>query len=138
MQVMKMLHRKIHPENNVADKEFVKSYKEKKIISYDGGYGGGSIEQLEKNDKSFQGSKPKEWTEYCKNNRNLQQNEYSCSISGGNKEHWIKTDADCKYSANICSVFTDQIILSQTTRIEPEMTGYIDSNLEYGVNSPIN
>ncbi|KAK1566664.1 hypothetical protein Q3G72_002585 [Acer saccharum] len=97
-KVIQMFHRKIHPEKTVAEKEFAKSHKSKTNTPYDDGYVGRGLMLLDKDNRGFpQGSKSKEWAQYCKNNKKLLQDGISCNTSSGNKEHWIKTDADCKY-----------------------------------------
>ncbi|KAL5860717.1 hypothetical protein ACOSQ4_002013 [Xanthoceras sorbifolium] len=95
-KVIQMFHRKIHPQKTAAGKEFAKSQKSTTTITpCDGGNISGGLMHLDKDRRNFpQESKSNGWTQYCKNNKMLLQDGLSCSTSSGNKEHWIKTDAD--------------------------------------------
>lgn len=96
-----MFHRKIYPENS-TEKECIKLHR-KKIkgsTSCAGGYAAadGGPEHSDKSKKRFpQGSKSKEGAQYYMTNMKWPQFGLSSSTSSGNREHWIKTDADCKY-----------------------------------------
>lgn len=97
MQVISVFHKKIHPETSIAAREFVDSDKYKLKNAPHGGY--------KKEDKmhltagtngptlgsmSKMGIPSHKTTLYPTNDR----------LHGSNlraKEHWIKTDVDCKY-----------------------------------------
>ncbi|XP_050233849.1 protein LAZY 1 [Mercurialis annua] len=74
-KVLRMFHRKVHPENPKAEKEFIQSQDEEHI-------------------KFSPGLKSMEEMPCYKNTLNLSQYVLSGSDSSGNREHWIKTDAD--------------------------------------------
>ncbi|KAJ0051503.1 hypothetical protein Pint_03027 [Pistacia integerrima] len=97
-KVIQMFHRKIHPENSIAEKGFIKSHTKKiNRNPRDGSSVNGGLMHSDKNDKSFpQGSKSKEGTQYYMTNIKWPQYGLKGSASSGNREHWIKTDADCK------------------------------------------
>ncbi|XP_052290850.1 protein LAZY 1-like [Citrus sinensis] len=71
MQVIQMFHRKIHPEKSIAEKELKSRTNKIKSSPYEG-------------------------IEYHKIEKMLSQYGLRGSTSSGNREHWIKTDADCK------------------------------------------
>ncbi|XP_031286816.1 protein LAZY 1-like, partial [Pistacia vera] len=95
-KVIQMFHRKIHPENSIAEKGFIKSHTKKiNRNPRDGSSVNGGLMHSDKNDKSFpQGSKSKEGTQYYMTNIKWPQYGLKGSASSGNREHWIKTDAD--------------------------------------------
>ncbi|XP_044503054.1 protein LAZY 1-like isoform X2 [Mangifera indica] len=92
-KIIQMFHRKIHPENSIAEKEFIKSHT-KKINGNprDGSCVNGGLMHSEKSNKKFpQGSTSKQgymaniiWPQYG----------LKGIASSGYREHWIKTDAD--------------------------------------------
>lgn len=85
MQVIKLFHRKIHPENSIAERES----KMNNAPYGDNDYTGGSRSKagLGKNNKKTISKLPQfELT--------------ACTAATENGEHWIKTDADCKYYAH--------------------------------------
>lgn len=96
-----MFHRKIHPENSIAEKEL--KTRNNKFSSNP--YGGGHVEGgLDKDNRScLPGSKSKDQIQY-KTSIKLPQYGLRGSASSGNREHWIKTDADCKYKT-ISNIF---------------------------------
>ncbi|KAJ4729489.1 Protein LAZY 1 [Melia azedarach] len=90
-KVIQMFHRKIHPENSIAEKEL--KTRNNKFSSNP--YGGGHVEGgLDKDNRScLPGSKSKDQIQY-KTSIKLPQYGLRGSASSGNREHWIKTDAD--------------------------------------------
>lgn len=83
MQVLRKFHRKVHPEDTINAKSVTKSHKDK-------------IKNL-----------PREcFDEHCEINWNPPQDDLCCSGSTGNNEHWIKTDAECKYYISLESNYS--------------------------------
>ena len=98
MQVLKMFHRKVHPENPLAEKEFMKSHIDKTMNALnEGGYNADLMHQVKDKLKFLPGSKSIDGIQCHKNNLKLPFYGHSCSNSRANGEYWIKTDADCKY-----------------------------------------
>ncbi|XP_020533546.1 protein LAZY 1 [Jatropha curcas] len=91
-KVLRMLHRKVHPENPTAEKEFTTSRKEK--IKMDLHHKADLVHQDEDNRKFLPGFKSVEGIKWYKNNLKLSQYALGGCNSSGNREHWIKTDAD--------------------------------------------
>ncbi|KAL5581396.1 hypothetical protein UlMin_013838 [Ulmus minor] len=87
-KVLRMFHRKIHPESSMAAREFVRSKKCKvKNTPKEGGCANGDLIQKVVN--------AKEGTGCCKNNMNsTQYSSLNYSNLRGKEEHWIKIDAD--------------------------------------------
>ena len=94
-----MFHRTIHPESSIAAREFVKSekYKKKKIFSADSGCDENMMLMGGDNRRFPEGPMVKEGAENCKKYMNSPQYRLSGSTYGKRGEHWIKTDAECKY-----------------------------------------
>ena len=95
-----MFHRKVHPENSTATQKSNKSYKtenKKKIINNgDNNYG----DQVFPDEEIISYPKRallKESIRRYKSQSNPPQFTLGSGDSNGNREHWIKTDADCKY-----------------------------------------
>lgn len=91
MQVLRMLHRQVHPENSLAEEEFIEFHKENiKAL----GHNADLASENEDNRKFLTESKSMERIQRYKN-------DFQYGLSGsninGNGEYWIKTDADCKY-----------------------------------------
>lgn len=98
MQFLKMFHRKVHPENSIANKEFTESHKQKiKKTLQDDGYNADLMYHDEGNRKFLPVSKSLQGTQCYQNNFKLPQHGLMDSNLSGNREYWIKTDADCKY-----------------------------------------
>jgi hypothetical protein len=98
MQVLKVFHRKVHPENPLAEREFTKSHKDKTMNTLnDGGYNAELMHQVKEKRKFLPGYKSREGVQCHKNSLKLPQHDHICSNSSANGEYWIKTDADCKY-----------------------------------------
>ncbi|KEH21973.1 WRKY transcription factor-like protein [Medicago truncatula] len=82
-KVLRKFHRKVHPEDTLNAKSVTKSHKDK-------------IKNL-----------PREcFDEHCEINWNPPQDDLCCSGSTGNNEHWIKTDAECKYYISLESNYS--------------------------------
>lgn len=96
-----MFHRKVHPESSTATKKQDKPMKKenKKIICYEGGQdNGGQMVPADEDIMIFpQRNLSKEKIRRYKSQSNPPQFTISASDSNGNREFWIKTDADCKY-----------------------------------------
>ena len=89
-----MFHKKVHPEGSNTEEQFNKSHKcQIKKNSIDSGYNTGALAFQDKYNKSPRRSMLK------KEITNLNKTQEMLNSSGLNKkrEHWIKTDADCKY-----------------------------------------
>ncbi|XP_016747944.1 protein LAZY 1 isoform X1 [Gossypium hirsutum] len=91
-KVIKLFHRKIHPENSIAERES----KMNNAPYSDNDYTGGD------NMRFPQGSRSKAG---LGNNKKTisklpQYGLTGCTAATENGEHWIKTDADCKYNAH--------------------------------------
>ncbi|CAI8612091.1 unnamed protein product [Vicia faba] len=50
-------------------------------------------------------SKSKKWSKHCETIWNLSQDGLSCGGSTGNNEHWIKTDAECKFGTGAVATY---------------------------------
>uniref|UniRef100_A0A2C9W0S1 Protein LAZY 1 n=1 Tax=Manihot esculenta TaxID=3983 RepID=A0A2C9W0S1_MANES len=90
-KVLRMLHRQVHPENSLAEEEFIEFHKENiKAL----GHNADLASENEDNRKFLTESKSMERIQRYKN-------DFQYGLSGsninGNGEYWIKTDADCKY-----------------------------------------
>lgn len=100
VQILHMFHRKVHPESSTATYKLHKPQKNenKKGIWYDGGNETGG-HMLEDDDIMIfpQRALSKDMRRY-KSQSNPPQFTLSCNDSNGNRECWIKTDADCKYT----------------------------------------
>lgn len=94
-----MFHRRIHPESSTAAREFVdaEKYKDKNNSRTHGGCSENMMLVGRDNRRFPQGAMIKEGTEHCKKYMNLPQYRLSGSNFRRKGEHWIKTDADCKY-----------------------------------------
>lgn len=117
MQVLRMFHRKIHPESSIAAREFVESHKYKaKNAPGDGGCNNGDMMHLGEDNRGFTlRSMSNMGIQYCKTNLNPPEDgRYRRNMNA--KEHWIKTDADCKYHF-ICSTIMNFFI-----KIPPYLT----------------
>lgn len=90
-----MFHRKIHPEKSIAEKEFKSRTNKIKSSPYEGVHTDGGLDN--DNKSSPPGCESKDQIEYHKIEKMLSQYGLRGSTSSGNREHWIKTDADCKY-----------------------------------------
>ncbi|KAJ7013785.1 protein LAZY 1 [Populus alba x Populus x berolinensis] len=94
-KVLKVLHRKVHPENPLAEREFTKSHKDKTMNTLnDGGYNAELTHQVKAKRKFLPGYKSREGVQCHKNSLKLPQHDHICSNSSANREYWIKTDAD--------------------------------------------
>ena len=97
MQVIRVFHKKIHPESSIAAREFVNSHKYKVKKAPSGGYNNGDQMNLgEDNDGLTLEPMSKMGIQCCKTNLNAPRDGlHDSNLSA--KEHWIMTDADCKY-----------------------------------------
>ncbi|OAY37260.1 protein LAZY 1 isoform X2 [Manihot esculenta] len=91
-KVLRMLHRKVHPENPLTEKEFTKFHEEN--INKTLHKNAELVHLDEDNRKILPGRKSMEGKQCDKNNLKLFQYGLSGSKSSGNGEYWIKTDAD--------------------------------------------
>lgn len=98
MQVLRMFHRKIHPENSIAAKELFMSEKSKiKSTCNSGGHANENLMHQGGDDTEiYKELMLKEEKQCHKDQMNLP-NKLSSSNFSGKGEHWIKTDADCTY-----------------------------------------
>ncbi|XVE84182.1 hypothetical protein DITRI_Ditri16bG0149400 [Diplodiscus trichospermus] len=98
-KVIKLFHRKIHPESSVAEREFKSMHRnEMNNATYnDGDYTDGGQMHQDKDKKWFpQGSRSKEGNQNYKSIAKLSQYGVTgCTAASANGEHWIRTDADC-------------------------------------------
>lgn len=94
-----MFHRKVHPENSTALQKSGKAQKNenKKKIGYDDSCNNGD-QVLQDEDIMLcpQRALLKQNIRRYKSQSNPPQFMLSSIDSNGNREHWIKTDADCK------------------------------------------
>lgn len=96
MQVIRIFQKKIHPESSIAGREFVDSHKYKVKNAPNGSYNNGDQMHLDEDNDGFTlGSMSNMRIPCCKTNLNPPQDGLHGNLSA--KEHWIKTDADCKY-----------------------------------------
>ncbi|XP_024031823.1 protein LAZY 1 [Morus notabilis] len=96
-KVMRMFHRKIHPESSMAEREFVRSKKCKsKNTPKEVGCASGNLIHLSGDNKRFpQGSMSMEGVHCSKKNVNSpQESSLNCNNLRGKGEHWIKIDDD--------------------------------------------
>ncbi|PQP94473.1 protein LAZY 1 isoform X2 [Prunus yedoensis var. nudiflora] len=95
-KILRMFHRRIHPESSTAAREFVEAekYKDKNNSSAHGGRSENMMLMGRDNRRFPQGAMIKEGTEHCKKYMNLPQYRLSGSNFRRKGEHWIKTDAD--------------------------------------------
>ncbi|CAL5371600.1 unnamed protein product [Camellia sinensis] len=90
--VLKMFHKKVHPERSTTGEEFTKSHKcEIMKNSTDAGYnkGGPALQNKDNNGSPLRAMLKKEIT-----NSNLTYKRLSSNGLTQKREHWIKTDAD--------------------------------------------
>ena len=95
-----MFHRKVHPENSIATQKSNKTQKteNKKKLTHNGDYHNGDQVPPDEEIVSYpKMALSKESIRRYKSQSNPPQFTLSSSDSNGNREHWIKTDADCKY-----------------------------------------
>lgn len=95
-----MFHRKVYPESPIKGKDFIKYHKDKiKTVPHEcfREYDNGSSTNPDKGKRFHSDAKSRQWSQHCMTNFNPPQHGQICSSSTGNNEHWIKTDADCKY-----------------------------------------
>ncbi|KAL7190196.1 hypothetical protein ACSBR2_022472 [Camellia fascicularis] len=91
-KVLKMFHKKVHPERSTTGEEFTKSHKcEIMKNSTDAGYnkGGPALQNKDNNGSPLRAMLKKEIT-----NSNLTHKRLSSNGLTQKREHWIKTDAD--------------------------------------------
>lgn len=94
-----MFHRKVHPESSAATKKNEKPMKRenrKSSSHHEAGHDNGG-QMLAPADEDPQTNLSKEKIRRYKSQSNPPQFTISGSDSNGNREFWIKTDADCKY-----------------------------------------
>ncbi|XP_057948375.1 protein LAZY 1-like [Malania oleifera] len=95
-KILHMFHRKVHPESSTATRKSDKTHKnEIKNMSYDGGYGNGE-RMLPDEDITIIPHRPllKDSIRRYKCQSNPPQFTLGGSDSNGNREYWIKSDAD--------------------------------------------
>ncbi|XP_041011916.1 protein LAZY 1-like [Juglans microcarpa x Juglans regia] len=96
-KILQMFHRKVHPENSAATLKSTKTQKteNKKKILYNGDYSSGDQVLPDEDIISYsKRSLSKESMRRHKSQSNPLHFTLSSSDSNGNREHWIKTDAD--------------------------------------------
>nr|DAD34195.1 TPA_asm: hypothetical protein HUJ06_004835 [Nelumbo nucifera] len=99
-KILQMFHRKVHPESTLPAKKPSKSHKTeiKSNGLNDGGCNNGDHTLPDEYIMIFpQRTISKERIRRYKSQSNPPQFALSGSDSNGNREYWIKTDADCKY-----------------------------------------
>lgn len=107
-----MFHRKVYPENTIYSKKITTSHKgkiENPPRDCFNENDNGDTTNPDHGRRFHSDSKSREWSQYCKTNWNPPQHGPSYGGSTGNNEHWIKTDAECKYYVPLqcnSSVFT--------------------------------
>lgn len=95
-QILQIFHRKVHPENSVAAKKTERSGKKNGSGCMPRGAGhdfhgsGGAATTASKRICRKEGAPN---FKFCSNDPSLA---IGGSDSNGNREHWIKTDVDCK------------------------------------------
>ncbi|KAF7839649.1 protein LAZY 1-like isoform X2 [Senna tora] len=100
-KILHMFHRKVHPETSTAIEKSGKTQKHenKKKMMSDGSYNRGDLVYPEEDNMVQQPRKslpiPKDVMRNYKNQANPLQFALGSGDSFGNREHWIKTDADC-------------------------------------------
>ncbi|KAJ6420903.1 hypothetical protein OIU84_028310 [Salix udensis] len=93
-----MLHRKVHPQNPLAEKEFMMSHSDKTMNTLNkGGYNADLMHQVKDKRKFLPGSKSMDGAKCHKNNLKLPHYGHNCSNSRADGKYWIKTNVDCKY-----------------------------------------
>ncbi|GMY13051.1 protein LAZY 1 isoform X2 [Fagus crenata] len=93
-KVIRVFHKKIHPESSIAAREFVNSHKYKVKKAPSGGYNNGDQMNLgEDNDGLTLEPMSKMGIQCCKTNLNAPRDGLPDSNLSA-KEHWIMTDAD--------------------------------------------
>ena len=102
MQILQMFHRKVHPESSMAARISGKPHRNdiKNKINYS------NDDRVLPNEdiRVFpQRTLSKESIQRFKSHSNSPQVTLSGIDSNGNREHWIKTDADCKYTRTLRS-----------------------------------
>ncbi|MBA0798612.1 hypothetical protein Gohar_009188 [Gossypium harknessii] len=99
-KILHMFHRKVHPESSTATYKHGKPQKNenKENIFYDGGHEDGGHMLTDDDIMIFpQRALSKKMRRY-KSQSIPPQFTLNCNDSNGNRECWIKTDADCKYT----------------------------------------
>lgn len=95
-----MFHKKVYPESPVDGKDCIQSHKGKiKNVPHEclQEYDDGKFTNPDKGKRFYSDTKSRKWSQHCMTNWNPPQHGLICSSSTGNNEHWIKTDAKCKY-----------------------------------------
>lgn len=101
-----MFHRKVHPENSVSTGKSNKLQKDypKNIMNEEGDGDANRVLPAGEDIVIYpQSVVSKKGTGPCKSHFYPPQATLIASDSDGNKEHWIKTDADCMY---LLTIFT--------------------------------
>ncbi|XP_050276162.1 protein LAZY 1-like isoform X2 [Quercus robur] len=96
-KILQMFHRKVHPENSIATQKSNKTQKteNKKKLTHNGDYHNGDPVPPDEEIVSYpKMALSKESIRRYKSQSNPPQFTLSSSDSNGNREHWIKTDAD--------------------------------------------
>lgn len=95
-----MFHRKVHPETAIDKSGKTQKHENKKKMMNDGSHNikGDLFYAEEDNMGQPRRSLPKDIMKNYKRQMNPLQFALGSGDSFGNREHWIKTDAECKYS----------------------------------------
>jgi len=104
MQVLCLFHRKVYPESPINGKDGIKSHKDEiQNVSHEffHEYDNGKPTNPDKGKRFHPDTRSREWSQHCMTNWNPPQLGQICSSSTGNNEHWIRTDAECKYYINL-------------------------------------
>lgn len=134
MQIKRLFHKKIHPETSTATKDLngFSRYETKKILKNSGHSYADSALSCESNRMGCWGTLMKEENCHSKTDMKLSQDAITKNrtiglpkeMSGApGWEHWINTDADCKF---ICIITGLQHILSTTSHRECNMMPHYD------------
>ncbi|KAM6573145.1 hypothetical protein CsatA_017225 [Cannabis sativa] len=95
-KVMRMFHRKIHPENSADAREFIRSKCNPKITPNEGGYTHGNLVQKGGDNRGYRRGPPSMRETQSRMNKlnSSQQSSLSCNNVRGKGEHWINIDDD--------------------------------------------
>ncbi|KAF7819400.1 protein LAZY 1-like [Senna tora] len=98
-KVLRMFHRKVYPENSIKAKDFNNSHKGKiEKVPHDHSHVfTGDPARIDKSRIFCPESRSRKWSQHCETNWIPPKYQPNCISADGNREHWIKTDADCKF-----------------------------------------
>ncbi|XP_047163608.1 protein LAZY 1-like [Vigna umbellata] len=99
-KALRLFHRKVYPESPINGKDCIKSHKDEiQYVSHKffHEYDNRKSTNPDNGKKFHPDTKSREWSQQRMINWNQPQLGQICSSSTGNNEHWIRTDAECKY-----------------------------------------